>query len=202
MKIILGSLNIFVRRYFSWFFLSEGKFLLQDIASIWCSEGKWSWNWWFSPSWGRNLFKARFYKKGGISITWVVPFIFAQMSVCGNLQTKAKAFSTAFSQKHYHIQTSFPFSRTYHSSHLLLPSQPPTDWMNLEAKILILPNSSHYPMSYLKCSALCKWQWACSYTQPSNKGCSLMTSTCLWCSYGVTVWLHPLHSINRLSADR
>lgn len=157
---------------------------LPHECSIWCSEGKWSWKWWLSPSWGRNLFKARrctdAVRSRAISITWVVPFIFAQMSVCGNIQTKA------FNQTHY----SFPFSRTFYScqtSHLPLPPQPPTDWMNLEVKILILPNSSHYPRSYLKCSALCKWQWGCSYTQAPNTGCSLIISVYLWYSYGVTV---------------
>lgn len=36
-----------------------------------------------------------------ISIPWVVPFIFAQMSACRNIQNKAEAFSIAFNQNHY-----------------------------------------------------------------------------------------------------
>lgn len=38
---------------------------LPHKCSIWYSEGKWSWKWWLSPSWARNLFKARFHKKQG-----------------------------------------------------------------------------------------------------------------------------------------
>lgn len=96
--------------YLSGDILGEGKFLSQDIASQMLNlkfRGKMKWKCWLSPAEIGAFLRPDSVSSRAISITWAVPSIFAQMSLCRNTQIKDEAFATAFHQSHY--PDFFPF---------------------------------------------------------------------------------------------